>query len=181
MKLDINLRLGSDSSEHSLELPAPADDASGACKVRFSLDGGTAEADWAEVAPGTYSIILDGRSHEARVARTVDGSRARGGCLTVIAGGREYQVEFKDPRQRRRGGGSGTAEGPQEILAPMPGKIVKVLVAEGEALNTGDGLLVMEAMKMQNEIRAGRPGRVDKVYVSEGAGVETGSRLVRLI
>ena len=63
----------------------------------------------------------------------------------------------------------------------MPGKIAKVLIAEGQQVSSGDGLLVIEAMKMQNEIRALRSGRVEKIYVSEGAGVETGFRLVRLV
>jgi pyruvate carboxylase subunit B len=63
----------------------------------------------------------------------------------------------------------------------MPGKVVKVLVTEGQQVSSGDGLLVIEAMKMQNEIRASRAGRVEKVHVSEGDGVEAGFRLVRLV
>lgn len=63
----------------------------------------------------------------------------------------------------------------------MPGKIVKVLVAEKQEVKQGEGLLVIEAMKMQNELRAPRRGRVERIYVSEGAGVETGAKLLRLI
>ncbi|MDR3675511.1 MAG: acetyl-CoA carboxylase biotin carboxyl carrier protein subunit, partial [Acidobacteriota bacterium] len=72
------------------------------------------------------------------------------------------------------------AEGPQEIVAPMPGKIVKILVGEGEEVERGQGLLVIEAMKMQNELRAPRAGRVDRICIAEGQGVDTGARLVRL-
>jgi biotin carboxyl carrier protein len=62
----------------------------------------------------------------------------------------------------------------------MPGKIVKILVAQHEEVAAGTGLLVIEAMKMQNELRAPRAGRVEEVYVEEGKGVETGTRLLRL-
>ena len=72
-------------------------------------------------------------------------------------------------------------EGPQDILAPMPGRIVKILVRENQEIEAGQGLLVMEAMKMQNELRAPRPGRVEKIYVSEDLGVEAGFKLLRLI
>jgi biotin carboxyl carrier protein len=90
-------------------------------------------------------------------------------------------VEVLDPRRRRRANALDASEGPQEILAPMPGMVVKVLVAEGQQVSSGDGLLVIEAMKMQNEIRASRTGRVEKIHVREGAGVETGFKLVRLV
>jgi biotin carboxyl carrier protein len=63
----------------------------------------------------------------------------------------------------------------------MPGRIVKALVEEGREVAQGDSLLVIEAMKMQNEIRAPRAGRVEKIYAAEGEGVETGAKLVRLV
>jgi biotin carboxyl carrier protein len=70
--------------------------------------------------------------------------------------------------------------GPQVLVAPMPGRIVKVLVAEGQEIQQGAGLLVIEAMKMQNELRAPRAGRVEEIYVQEGTGVESGARLIQL-
>jgi pyruvate carboxylase subunit B len=63
----------------------------------------------------------------------------------------------------------------------MPGKIVKVLVTEGQEVSRDQGLLVIEAMKMQNELRAPRAGRIERVYMEEGRGVESGARLVRLV
>ena len=63
----------------------------------------------------------------------------------------------------------------------MPGKVVKILVAEGQDVTRDQGLLVMEAMKMQNEMRAPRDGRIERVYVQEGAGVESRARLLRLV
>jgi pyruvate carboxylase subunit B len=63
----------------------------------------------------------------------------------------------------------------------MPGKIVKTLVSEGQEVKSNQGLLVIEAMKMQNELRAPRAGRVERVYLTEGQGVEAGTRLLRLV
>jgi biotin carboxyl carrier protein len=89
-------------------------------------------------------------------------------------------VEIRDPRRWKRDGSGVSEQGPQEIVAPMPGKIVKVLVSENQEVMGGQGLLVIEAMKMQNEIRAPRAGRVQRIYAQEGTGVEAGLRLLRL-
>ena len=97
-----------------------------------------------------------------------------------MVGAQEYLIELRDPRRWRRAASLLDNEGPQEIVAPMPGKIVKILISEGEEVAHGQGLLVIEAMKMQNELRAPRAGRVERVYVAEGRGVETATRLVRL-
>ncbi|HEV2496059.1 MAG TPA: biotin/lipoyl-containing protein [Terriglobia bacterium] len=180
MKFDIKLRAGTETTEHRLELPTgTANHASGG-QLQFSLDGDATmrAADWAEVAPGVYSILLDGRSYEACVTVSPEATAAREFSVTV--GTRQYSIELQDPRERRHGGITGAHQGPQEILAPMPGKIVKVLVEENQQVAAGAGLVVIEAMKMQNELRAPRPGRVEKVYVEAGVGVETGAKLVRL-
>jgi biotin carboxyl carrier protein len=150
-------------------------------KVQFTLDDEVVEADWAEVAPGIYSIIIDGRSYEVLVRSQPGQTVAREEPYTVTVRGRNHLVQVLDPRRRLRANALDAGEGPQEILAPMPGKVVKLLVAEGQQVSSGDGLLVIEAMKMQNEVRASRSGRVEKVHVSEGAGVETGFKLVRLV
>jgi biotin carboxyl carrier protein len=99
----------------------------------------------------------------------------------VSVGTRNYVVLVRDPRRRRHAEMATNLEGPQEILAPMPGKIVKVLVEESQEVTQGAGLLVIEAMKMQNELRAPRSGRVERIYVQEATGVETGSKLIRLV
>ena len=99
----------------------------------------------------------------------------------VTVGSRHYLVEVRDPRRWRRDGAGVREKGPQEIVAPMPGKIVKVLVSENQEIARGQGLLVIEAMKMQNEIRAHRAGRVERIYAQEGTGVEAGFRLLRIV
>lgn len=180
MKLEIRLQAGSRTSEHQAELPAEAPHADGG-QLRFILDGGTLETDWSEIAPGVYSVLLCGRSYEAQVATPPRGQPAgREAPYTVTVGTRHYLVQIRDPRRRRHTAWTAAAEGPQEILAPMPGKIVKLLVEENQEVSPGTGLLVIEAMKMQNELRAPRAGRVEKIHVLEGTGVESGSRLIRL-
>jgi len=178
MKLNLTLQHGSREREHQLEFAAPLNGAGGT--LAFVLDGTRSEADWEQVAPGVYSILIDGRSYEARVT-TQSGDAAGEVIRVVTVGTRQYRVAVHDPRRRRSSAPATAHDGPQEIRAPMPGKIVKIRVSESQEVTQGTGLLVIEAMKMQNELRAARAGHVEKIYVAEGTGVESGSRLVRLV
>jgi biotin carboxyl carrier protein len=188
MKFVIKLHQGNEVSNHEIQLGG---DANGG-QVDFSLDppakgaaskdgaGRAGSADWAEITPGMYSILIGGRSYEAHVT-VRPGSSLREASYVVSLGSREYIVEVRDPRAWRRSAGSSARKGPQEITAPMPGKIVKVLVAEDQEVSPGQGLVVIEAMKMQNELHAPRAGRVGKIYAAEGSGVEAGAKLLRLV
>jgi biotin carboxyl carrier protein len=180
MKLIVTLQHGSHTSEHQLELRFPTSPASGG-PLAYSLDQEASQADWAEAAPGVYSILLGGRSYQAQVTSQPGEAPGREAPRVVTVGTRHYRVEVQDPRRRRIAAATAPANGPQEIVAPMPGRVVKILVAENDEVSQGAGLLVIEAMKMQNELRAPRPGRVEKIYAATGKGVETGSRLVRLV
>jgi biotin carboxyl carrier protein len=141
-------------------------------RVVCTLDGRAVDADAVEVATSTYSIILEGQSYEVRVSQLPDG-------LHVTSGGREYIAEVHGPRQwRGRSGAAAQAEGRQQIIAPMPGRIVRVLVSAGDAVEAGQGLVVVEAMKMQNEIKSPKSGKVERVLVSEGQNVNAGEVLV---
>ncbi len=181
MRFDIKLHVSSKTSDHKFELwPALPHSANGG-QVQFVLDGEAAEADWAEVSPGVYSVLLNGLSYEAQVSTPPGQPAVRKNTYVITVRARDYLVEFRDSRLRRHASVPGALEGPEDILAPMPGKIVKILVTESQKVGYGDGLVVIEAMKMQNELRATRAGQVDKIYVSEGAGVETGCRLLRLV
>ena len=143
----------------------------GAWKV--SLDGNPLEADAVEVAPNTFSVLLNGRSHEVRIAPRPDGS------LTLHTGLAEYQAEIADPRSwRGRRHGTLEARGRQQVTAPMPGKVVRLLVKQGDTVEAGQGLLVVEAMKMQNEIRSPKSGKVEKLLASEGQAVNSGEVLL---
>ncbi|MBZ5526728.1 MAG: biotin/lipoyl-binding protein [Acidobacteriia bacterium] len=138
----------------------------------FTLDGKPLAADALELSPGVYSILLEGRSHEVRV------SPAPGGGLKLQSGEHEFSAEISDPRAwRGRRHGTFETEGRQQILAPMPGKVVRVLAQAGDRVEAGQGLLVVEAMKMQNEIRSPKGGVVERLAVKEGQAVNAGDVL----
>lgn len=182
MKFRIGVQAALTTHDHTLEVSFQSNAAkAGQGTLEFSLDGEPAVADWAEISPGVYSILLQGRSYEAQVARWPGESLLRSGRYDLHIGDRHYVVDVQDARFQRAVGPAAAAEGPEDIPAPMPGRIAKVLVAENQNVGAGQGLLVIEAMKMQNELRAPRPGRVETIYVAEGAGVETGSKLLRLV
>jgi biotin carboxyl carrier protein len=119
-----------------------------------------------EVEPGVYSILVNGSVHEARI----DGD-------TVTIAGQRYEVRQIDPRKYVRRGSGSMLEGRTSVKAPMPGKIVRVLVSVGDAIVTGQGIAVVEAMKMQNEVRAAGTGSVIGVFVKDGDTVVAGSVL----
>lgn len=181
MKLELKIRSGAQIRTRLLELTEPDSPAGERGQLRCSLDGEPLAAEWAEISPGVYSILLEGQSYEAHVATRRDLASNREASLEIAVGKQNYEVEIRDPRERRHGGPALAPGGPQEISAPMPGKIVKILAAENQEVQQGEGLLVVEAMKMQNELRAPRAGRVEKIYVQEGIGVEAGSKLLRLV
>jgi biotin carboxyl carrier protein len=137
-------------------------------RLTGTLDERAVEADAVEVGPGTYSILIAGEAFEAHVESTSAG-------LSVTIGGRRIDVRVIDPRQwQGRHGHSVEAEGRQQITAPMPGKIVRILVQQGEKVDAGQGILVVEAMKMQNEIRSPKTGTVERLLVTEGQAVNAG-------
>ena len=139
--------------------------------LRVQADGRSFEADVIAVATATYSVLVGGKSYEVRIERAGNG-------LHVRAGGWEFVAEIADPRTwRGRRGGALEAEGRREVLAPMPGKVVRLLVKQGERVEAGQGLLVVEAMKMQNEIRSPKSGSVQRLLVSEGQAVNAGEAL----
>lgn len=136
----------------------------------FILDGKTRNADCVAIAAGLYSILLDGRSFEAHV-------REAAGELIVKIQGREFAFRVEDPRQWRKRGGALEAEGKQQVIASMPGKIVRVLVTPGQTVSGGQGIVVVEAMKMQNELRSPKSGKVERLLVAEGQAVNAGEIL----
>ncbi|HEY2821494.1 MAG TPA: biotin/lipoyl-containing protein [Candidatus Acidoferrum sp.] len=139
---------------------------------QITLDGAATDADAIEIAPGIFSILLNGASHEVRVAPNPDGS------LTLQDGPNEFRAEVADPRAwRGRKHGAVEAEGRQKIVAPMPGKVIRLLVKPGDKVEAGQGLLVVEAMKMQNEVKSPKTGTVEKLLAKEGHPVNAGDTL----
>ena len=136
------------------------------------LDGRPITVDAREAGPHVLSLIVNGRSHEVGIERREGGYRValRGQVLDVGL----VEAARGGVAPRKAGGG------PERVQAPMPGKLVRVLVSPGDEVGAGQGLVVMEAMKMENEIRAPRAGRVKEAPVREGQAVETGTLLVLL-
>ena len=137
-----------------------------------TLDGKPLAVDAVEISPDTISILLDGQSFEISVTPSADGK------LKLQTGSHEFSAEVIDPRAwSGRRHGTVEAEGRQQILAPMPGKVVRILVKEGDHVEAGQGLLVVEAMKMQNEIRSPKSGTIERVLAREGQPVNPGEIL----
>jgi biotin carboxyl carrier protein len=160
----------------------------------MTLDGRILSVDVTAIA-GRWSILIglpspDGfggtgapssagrqaRSYEVAVERRSNGERI------VYVNGVAVPVSIMDPRERlvRRRGDVSAETGPRSIVSPMPGRIVKVLVREGDVVAAQQGLVVVEAMKMENELRAPRAGQVSAVKVVEGMSVEAKTVLVTL-
>jgi biotin carboxyl carrier protein len=166
MKFEIQLTSAAGKRKHIVELERRND------VPTVSLDGHVVDADAVQIGPNVVSVILGGQSFEFHISRSPDGS------LNLRCGPQEFSAEFVDPRAwRGRKHGAVEVEGRQEILAPMPGKVVRVLVAVGDAVEAGQGLLVVEAMKMQNEIRSPKSGKVERLLVKEGQSVNAGQAL----
>jgi biotin carboxyl carrier protein len=132
------------------------------------------QIDAIEVVPNTYSILVNGRAFEAVVIPEAEG-------VLVRCGGQEFHAVVSDPRAWRGGRGAlFGAEGKQQVTAPMPGKVVRILVTAGDTVKANQGLAVVEAMKMQNEIRAPKSGTIERVFIREGQAVAAGEALVTI-
>lgn len=119
-----------------------------------------------EVEPGLYSVIVDGRSY---AVRSENG--------TVWIDGDRFDVEVEDPRAPKKKLGTLAAGGQQTLRAAMPGKVVRLLVNAGDEVVAGQGIVVVEAMKMQNEIKAPVAGKVLSLSVREGTAVAGGDTI----
>jgi len=137
------------------------------CKV----DGEAYALNVVMTARDVLSIIHNGRQYEAKREYSLMGD------LHLIVGSERFAVEVRDPRSLRSRRAAGHEAGPAKILAPMPGKIIRLLAVEGDEVEAGQGLVVVEAMKMQNEIKAYKKGKVTRIAVKEGSAVNAGDLL----
>jgi biotin carboxyl carrier protein len=150
---------------------------------RFRIEsGGRADVvDVARVDRTTMSMIVEGARDCSHEVSLLDGREPGEVEVHLRTGVVRTRVAAAGERGRRApGAGPGAPGGPQRVSAPMPGKIVKVLVKPGDAVAPRQGLVVIEAMKMENELRAARAGRVKDVHVAPGDLVEAG-RLLTVI
>jgi biotin carboxyl carrier protein len=155
-----------DGKPHKLELTR-AEGSRWLCR----LDGKEVEADAVMTKHDVVSIIIAGTHYEVkREAGPTD--------VHFWVKNSRFAVEVHDPRSlRSRKAATGVGEGPQKLVAPMPGKVVRILLSPGAEVEPGQGILVVEAMKMQNEMKAVKKGTLKQVLVKEGAAVNAGDVL----
>ena len=145
-------------------------------RVSATIDGRSYEIEVHEPEPGIYLLKHDGRVYECRVE---NGAGAARGLSVVRLQDIPYEVALTDPKRLRGARGAGAeASGRAQVVASMPGKVVRVLVEVGATVEAGDGLVVVEAMKMQNELKSPKSGTVVEVRAGAGATVNAGDVLV---
>ncbi len=134
------------------------------------LDGSEIEVDAVLARPDVLSLCLGNQAYEVKCERVA-------GELHLWVGSARFEVEVRDPRSLRGRVRSADDSGPRKLTAPMPGKVVRVLVTEGAQVEAGAGVIVVEAMKMQNEIKSPKKGTMQKILVTAGAAVNAGDVL----
>jgi biotin carboxyl carrier protein len=143
---------------------------------RVVVDGTAHEVDATRIGQFGLSLILD---HESGASRELQVAPAGGpGEFLVTLDGRIVAAAIDRRRTARGGDGAADAHGEQAVVAPMPGRVVRVLVAPGDEVAAKQGVVVVEAMKMENELRSPKAGRVKDVAVTPGTSVEAGRVLV---
>lgn len=137
-----------------------------------SIDTVQVDAQLRELEAGVLSLLWTGADGRTRSFRCLSEEGA------VIVDGERVEYALYDPRRLRRGGEAGAASGPKALKAPMPGRVVRVLVGDGDAVEAGQGCVVIEAMKMQNELKAPRAGVVRKLAARVDETVAAGAVLL---
>ena len=135
------------------------------------IDGESLVADARLLRPGVLSLLIGGESH--RVVLNDD----FGDTAVHVGGGRRISYQIEDPRSLRRRRRAAGADGPVVLKASMPGRVVRVLLEQGDPVATHQAVLVIEAMKMQNELKSPKDGRVAELRVKPGDTVNSGQVL----
>ena len=144
-------------------------------KFEISLAGETFEVDARLLQPGVLSLLIDGQAYRC----ILDGSGASPDREQAILVD-NYRLRFRveDPRSLRgRKNAGASANGPKAVKAPMPGRVVRTLVAVGDEVSAQQGIIMIEAMKMQNELKSPKAGRVARISVEVGDTVQAGDTL----
>ena len=161
-----------DGRSHRLELTQGEELTPGERIWLCKVDGKDLGVDAALTARDVLSLVVDGKAYEVKRERSLQGE------VHMMLGSTRYAVDVRDPRSlRTRRAAGGVEAGPQKLTAPMPGKIVRVVVMLGEEVKAGQPIIVMEAMKMQNEMKSPKDGRVRELLASEGSAVNAGDPL----
>jgi biotin carboxyl carrier protein len=161
MLYDVNI----DGKNYRLELQRLED------RWQCRLDGHEIQVDAILARRDVLSILIEGKAYEIKRERTATD-------LHLWVGSARYAAELRDPRSlRSRESSARDGQGPRKLVAPMAGKVVRVLLHAGSEVEAGQGVLVVEAMKMQNEIKSPKKGVLQKIVASEGATVNPGDVL----
>jgi biotin carboxyl carrier protein len=141
---------------------------------RCKLDGRDVPLDVVSTQNGVFSLLLDGKSYEVKQESTAS-------ATNIVVGHERFGAVVRDPRSlRSRNRAAAGGEGVKKITAPMPGKVVRILAPAGTEVELGQGVVVIEAMKMQNELKSPKKGTVKKINAAEGAAVEAGQVLAEV-
>jgi|SRR5512139_3965796 biotin carboxyl carrier protein len=145
----------------------------GGSGYKVTIDGREHVVDAHQVANRLWSVVYGNASFE------VDVTQVPGDEFEVLINGDCHKFSLMNEQRRAmiRAGGKGSA-GKAMVSSPMPGKVVKLLVAEGQEVEAGQGVIVVEAMKMENELKSALPGKVKEIFVKEGDVVESGAKLL---
>ena len=142
-------------------------------RILATVDGRHYELEARETEAGALLLIVGGRVYECRAD-----AQQPGGAREVQVGEKLYQVTLIDLKRLRSASGAGAAGGRVQIKASMPGKVVRLLVEAGATVEAGDGLVIVEAMKMQNELKSPKSGKVVEIHTQMGATVNAGEVLI---
>ncbi|HVN18199.1 MAG TPA: biotin/lipoyl-containing protein [Dongiaceae bacterium] len=134
------------------------------------LDGREVDVDAVLARPNVLSVRIGNLAYEVKCERV-------GRDTHIWVGSQRFAPEVRDPRSLRARSRAGDEHGPRKLTAPMPGKVVRVLLRQGAEVEAGTGVVVVEAMKMQNEVKSPKKGTIQKIVVSEGAAVNAGDVL----
>lgn len=148
-------------------------EALGGDRYKLTVNGVTYQVDALVLEHGTMTMLVDGQSYSVEFEENGDE-------VGVLLRGQVNRFDVADERRLRLRAGTAafSAEGKQLITAPMPGKVVKVLVKVGDEVKEGQGLVVVEAMKMENELKSPKAGKVTELFAKEGTAVENNAKLV---
>jgi biotin carboxyl carrier protein len=165
MKLNAELN----NEKHAVEIKRDGD------KVFAEIDGRRYELEVSEPEPDVYLLTNEGKVYEVRVAHGASLSDP----FSVRLGSNEFDIKIIDPKLLRSVGvNQEHGEGLAEIKTAMPGKVVRIIAETGASVQKGDGVIVVEAMKMQNEMKSPKDGVVKEIRVTEGSTVNAGEVLV---
>ncbi len=160
-------------------------------KLEFEIDGRAIAAEY-EAADGAVRLTIDGRTHEAELYQPEPGlflvvvenrvfrcypRRSASGRAEIEVNDELIEFGIRDPKKFSGGSAGAGSQGRASLMAPMPGKVVRIMLKAGDTVAAHQGILVVEAMKMQNEVQSPKDGTISEIRVSEGQTVNSGDIL----